>query len=58
MNFILIMTAGELYSFLKPDSSIIFLIKSNLLNARDFILFSLAIHIVSADTSMIAQIHT
>ena len=48
----------ELDWFLEPDSSIIFLIKPNLLNARDIIPSSLAIHTMPADTSMIAQIHT
>ena len=55
MNFILIIITRELYSFLKPDSRIIFLIKPNLLNTRNIIPSSLAIHNVPADNSMIAQ---
>lgn len=58
MNFILIMITGELYSFLKPDSRIIFLIKPNLLNIRNIIPSSLAIHNVPADNSTVAQTHT
>lgn len=58
MNFILIMITRECYSFLKPDPRIIFLIKPNLLNIRNIIPSSLAIHNVLADNSMIAQTHT